>query len=781
MKYQKVLVGILAVFLSLVFAATVSAKLSAQNIEKLREELKDQGATFTVGPNLATERDDNELCGLVPPKNWWVGAPFKDIRPRLTLPSSWNWCDQGGCTPIKNQGSCGSCWAFGTVGPLESNILIKDGMEEDLSEQYLVSCNTDYWGCTGGWWAHDYHKWKYSPPETEAGAVPESEFPYVAYEAPCGGPYSHPWKIDDWAYIGDEYGTPSVDAIKQAIMDYGPVAAAVHVGSAFQAYTGGVFNSDEPGDVNHAIVLVGWDDNQGTNGVWILRNSWSSGWGESGYMRIEYWISQVGFSANFVVYPGQIPGFRLSTQTPGPFYFCSPDSLQIQIDVESVAGFSDPVTLNYAGLPSGVDGSFDVNPITPPGSSMLTLTIEASASPGMYGIEVQGEGGGQSDTLPFTLYIDNNPPNPPSLIKPSDGEPRAGFGNIQFSWASVPGARDYHLQVDDDPSFISPEADISSISSTSYTLAGPLTQGKIFYWRVSAGNGCGEGAFSDPFSFVANPKEILLVDDDDNDPDVRSYYETALTELGHSYDVWDTGGSDNEPTLADLSCHEMVIWFTGASWGGYAGPGAEGEEALSDYIDGGGKLFITSQDYHFDKGLTPFMQNYLGVEYIVDDVGLYFTVTGQNDFTGLGPYPLICPFGICFSDIITPGSGTVSFVGNFGDIGGVYTDNTVFFVFPWEAVANNVYAGLQSSDGDELLGAIISYLTSAVLPCECDLNHDGACDMEDWLMFGEDWGRTDCFSPPPCECDINQDGKCDMQDWLLFGEDWGRTDCPVCP
>lgn len=64
--------------------------------------------------------------------------------------------------------------------------------------------------------------------------------------------------------------------------------------------------------------------------------------------------------------------------------------------------------------------------------------------------------------------------------------------------------------------------------------------------------------------------------------------------------------------------------------------------------------------------------------------------------------------------------------------------------------------------------------------CECDLNHDGRCDMEDWLKFGEDWGRTDCHEPEvECECDLNDDGRCDMQDWLLFGEDWGRTDCPI--
>jgi hypothetical protein len=64
--------------------------------------------------------------------------------------------------------------------------------------------------------------------------------------------------------------------------------------------------------------------------------------------------------------------------------------------------------------------------------------------------------------------------------------------------------------------------------------------------------------------------------------------------------------------------------------------------------------------------------------------------------------------------------------------------------------------------------------------CECDLNIDTKCDMQDWLVFGQDWGRIDCNDPgvEECECDITEDGKCDMQDWLVFGDDWGRTDCP---
>ncbi|MBU4263149.1 MAG: VCBS repeat-containing protein [Proteobacteria bacterium] len=74
-----------------------------------------------------------------------------------------------------------------------------------------------------------------------------------------------------------------------------------------------------------------------------------------------------------------------------------------------------------------------------------------------------------------------------------------------------------------------------------------------------------------------------------------------------------------------------------------------------------------------------------------------------------------------------------------------------------------------------------NYRTQALSePCECDLNIDGSCNMADWLLFGQDWGRTDCLDPGVvCECDLNTDGSCNMADWLLFGQDWGRMDCPV--
>ena len=243
--------------------------------------------------------------------------PAEEEVSDVGLPSSFNWCDQGGCTPVKDQGSCGSCWAFGTVGPFECNIKIVDGVTKNLAEQYLVSCNSDGWGCGGGWWAHDYHEWKYVSGEPEAGAVYEADFPYTARDDPCNPPHPHHEKIENWVYVGNDSSVPSVSAMKQAIYDYGPISVAVCANSAMSGYGGGIFTGPSCTSVNHAVVLVGWDDTQGSNGIWYMRNSWGKGWGESGYMRIEYGVSRIGYSANYVVYGGSEPT-PTPTLTPIP-------------------------------------------------------------------------------------------------------------------------------------------------------------------------------------------------------------------------------------------------------------------------------------------------------------------------------------------------------------------------------------------------------------------------------------------------------------------------------
>lgn len=271
-----------------------------------------EGYHYQVGYSPAMDHSLDELCGLVEPEGWAEEASFRKLGSLQTLPSSFDWRAVG-LPPVRNQGGCGSCWAFGTMGPLESQIMIQSGTVVDLSEQYLVSCNESGWDCGGGWWAHDYHEWRMPTGETEAGAVLEADFPYQASNAACNSPYDHAYQIDNWAYVpGNEN---DVDEIKQAIYQYGPVGAAVAVGPAFQGYSAGVFDNDESGyGINHAIVLVGWDDaypwDGNTYGVWILRNSWGSGWGEGGYMYITYGTSRVGYSANYIEY-AHAPDFGL--------------------------------------------------------------------------------------------------------------------------------------------------------------------------------------------------------------------------------------------------------------------------------------------------------------------------------------------------------------------------------------------------------------------------------------------------------------------------------------
>lgn len=238
--------------------------------------------------------------------------------PLLGLPSSYNWCTaNGGCTPIKNQGQCGGCWSFATQGPLENWIKAKDGVTVDLSEQYLISCNDEGWGCSkGGYWAHDYNLNKKVSGETEAGAPLESTMPFQGKDTSCNNkPHAKAYKISSWGWAsGRPYASATRDQIKQAIYDHGPVTTAVCANSSFSSYSGGVFTGGWFGcyTVNHGVLLVGWDDN---SSCWILRNSWGPEWGESGYMRIGYGVSQVGTDVTYVVYPGGQSGSSSSSSS----------------------------------------------------------------------------------------------------------------------------------------------------------------------------------------------------------------------------------------------------------------------------------------------------------------------------------------------------------------------------------------------------------------------------------------------------------------------------------
>jgi hypothetical protein len=299
------------------------AQLSGKDIEALRKRGELEGWTFTVGQNGATSYPLHVLCGSRVPTDWnsrWADA---GLAPERDLPSSFDWRNYEGqnrCTPVRQQGNCGSCWAFAAIGALESAILIEQGPDPnlDLSEEWLVSCTVAGNCMQGGFYgdAFDHLRclWPGADPCADSGAVLEADFPYVSGgldpndpndDTPCLCPYPHQnqYRINRINLVGGL--NPSVSQIKQAILDYGPVPVCVYASPTFHAYTGGVFNQCVDHEPNHNVVLVGWDDNQGTDGVWILRNSWGPNWGENGYMRIEYGCSRVGELAMVVDLMGE--------------------------------------------------------------------------------------------------------------------------------------------------------------------------------------------------------------------------------------------------------------------------------------------------------------------------------------------------------------------------------------------------------------------------------------------------------------------------------------------
>lgn len=341
------------VLLILLLPLVSSAQLKPEDITVLRERAQEESWSFTVGENGATGYAYEELCGLKAPDNWATAGVFDPMAEKLDLPAFLDWREQSGCTPVRNQEGCGSCWAFATVGVLECNIRIIDGRTVDLSEQWLLSCNTLGYDCTGGWFVHGYHQ-SLVDPCGQTGAVLEIDFPYVASKIPCGCPYDHYYFISRWAYVGTANTIPPVEAIKQAIMQYGPVAVAVRTSPAMFAYTGGIFNYNEQKEVDHGVVLVGWDDSQGTGGVWFMRNSWGPNWGEDGYMRIEYGCSKIGYGACYVEYPGL-----------KELAFTYPEGLVSSVYPQETTLFEMHVESSYNGIPK-------------PGTGQIHFSVDGS-------------------------------------------------------------------------------------------------------------------------------------------------------------------------------------------------------------------------------------------------------------------------------------------------------------------------------------------------------------------------------------------------------------------
>lgn len=238
------------------------------------------------------------------------------------LPTSFSWRNLGGrdwTTPVKNQAACGSCWAFSAVGAVEAvfNIAYHNpDLDLDLSEENLVSDCLIGHSCCGGWHpaALKYIR--------NNGIVDETCFPYIDSRCQCPNAclctYSGQgicsyatcsnrcsnWQNRTWRI--EEYGSvsPNPTSIKNSLINYGPLSVAMGIGSYVGGYwDGDIYRCTNDNVVNHAVVIVGYDD---VGGYWIVRNSWGPTWNGDGHLKVGYGECSIEKYVYYAYVPKQV-------------------------------------------------------------------------------------------------------------------------------------------------------------------------------------------------------------------------------------------------------------------------------------------------------------------------------------------------------------------------------------------------------------------------------------------------------------------------------------------
>ena len=267
-------------------------------LKEIRKKIKEKGYNFTVGETWVYKlpsEESSQLFGTIPFQI--EESRLKMILPLEKLPSSFDWRDTDKVTPVKEQSPCQLCWAFASLAEFESKILINEGVSYDFSEQNLASCDFltlsgNARSCsTGGTYFRSTNYF------TQQGPALESCAPFLGVdEAPCEDTCETIKNVDGWRFIAND-----VDTIKTALYKYGPVATSMDGGdAAFKAYTGGVYEHYDALMVNHAVLIVGWDDNLGPEGAWIVKNSWGVDWGMDGFCYVAYGSAKIGTMSSYI-------------------------------------------------------------------------------------------------------------------------------------------------------------------------------------------------------------------------------------------------------------------------------------------------------------------------------------------------------------------------------------------------------------------------------------------------------------------------------------------------
>lgn len=284
----------------------------------LQRQIQEQGLSWVVDQTSMMDlplAERRARLGLVIPEN--VKKQFDEINklpepPLLSTQAIFDWRDFGGVTPVKDQGGCGSCWDFAATGAFESAYLIATGIIPDFSEQQVLSCNSGGSSCQGGWMADAYHLF------IGYGAIAEANMPYRADDqVPCTQENYLP-VANQLMYLNIPN---NVNAIKNALM-CGPLSTTFTVYDDFFGYGGGCYEHADTDPLNHAVIIVGWNDNLcDGQGAWIVKNSWGTGWGMNGYFYMKY--NSSGF--------GQFTQLPLYNELGFPDMVLNTDSIEVDL------------------------------------------------------------------------------------------------------------------------------------------------------------------------------------------------------------------------------------------------------------------------------------------------------------------------------------------------------------------------------------------------------------------------------------------------------------------
>jgi C1A family cysteine protease len=205
--------------------------------------------------------------------------------------SSFDWRSYGAVTPVKNQGYCGSCWAFSATETIESAYYLKGHALTEFSVEQIVQCDTTDYGCSGGW---PYNAYKYV--ESAGGLATAASYPYTS-SAGVTGTCKRSFTVAGGDVTSYSYATTPCSAgacrnqdeatLISNLKSTQPVSICVDA-SSWSSYTGGVFPtsscSSAYSKLDHCVQLVGYENYGSSTGYYLVRNSWGDDWGEDGYI-----------------------------------------------------------------------------------------------------------------------------------------------------------------------------------------------------------------------------------------------------------------------------------------------------------------------------------------------------------------------------------------------------------------------------------------------------------------------------------------------------------------